>query len=453
MENYRDCLDPLATRRFIQIPGPNPIVVRGGAGEWDEGCIEGGDIFKDYTEGKEVYYLYYHGVSRAKNAWPNYFRVGVATATHPLGPFTKVSQNPILDIGPEGSWEDSAVACPTILKIGPDQYIMWYSGIRMTEMAEERWSIGVATASHPLGPWQKYEGNPILEDFGYMGGVMQVDDKYYMYNAYPIDSLSPDYSPFALATATDPCGPWERYEGNPVLTPSGWGAWDDGGYSEAKVVYRDGVFHTFYGGCKQHPNRIRSLESIGYAFSRDGYHFVKHVDNPVALREKNPDASAFAEVQCLFEPPFIYLYHTHRYLSSEDPDIEDLGVQVLATSTPFKLSMPVLHQEVLAAGATTELAACPPISLESISDLALGVRCWYSLKATAGVRVHVRASCDGFAYDTEDWATFDNGFAAGQESRRTVAVSAKPQFIKVMVENLDPEHGVTGLKISATMGS
>jgi predicted GH43/DUF377 family glycosyl hydrolase len=452
MENYRDYLDPLATRRFIQIPGPNPIVVRGGPGEWDEECVEGGDIFKDYTEDKEVYYLYFHAVARDKSTWPGDFRIGVAAATHPLGPFTKVPQNPILEPGPKGSWDDGSVACPTILKIGPDKYMMWYSGIG-TGHEHPHWSIGIATASHPLGPWERYEGNPILEDFGYMGGVVQVDGKYYMYNAYPINSFSPDYSPFALATATDPYGPWERYEGNPILTPSGWGAWDDGGYSEAKVVYRDGVFHTFYGGCKQHPMRIRSLESIGYAFSRDGYHFTKHVDNPVALREKNPDASAFAEVQCLFEPPFIYLYHTHRYLSSEAPDVEDLGVQVLAMGTPFKLSMPVLHMDTLAAGATTELAACPPISLENICDLALGVRCAYDAEATAGVRVHVRASYDGFAYDTEDWATFDNGFAAGQEAGRTVEISAKPQFIKVMVENLDPDHSVTGLTVTATLGS
>jgi len=449
MEEYRD---PLATRRFIQIPGPNPIVVRGGSGAWDEECIEAGDIFKDYIEDREVYYLYFHGLSRDKDAWPNDFRVGVATATHPLGPFAKVSQNPILDIGPEGSWDDRSVACPTVMKIGPDRYVMWYSGISLREKGM-RWSIGIATACHPLGPWKKYEGNPILEDFGYMGGVVQVDGTYYMYNAHPIDSLSPDYGPFAVATATDPYGPWEPFAGNPILTPSGWGAWDDGGYSEAKVVYRDGVFHTFYGGCKQHEMRIRSLESIGYAFSRDGYHFVKHADNPVAGREKNPDASALAEVQCLFEPPFVYLYHTLRYLSSEDPDVEDLGVQVLAMGTPFKLSMPVLRLDSLAAGATTQLALCPPVGLENIANLALDVRCVCDAEAEAGVRVHVRASPDGLGYDTEDWATFDIGVGAGQEIGRTVEVSAAPQFIKVMVENLDSDHIVKELVVTATLGS
>ena len=452
VKRLADRFDPLATRWFTQIPGPNPIVVRGGVGEWDEACIEGGDIFRDYREGRQVYYLLYHGTSKDQARWPRGYRIGVAMATHPLGPFTKASQNPILSQGPEESWDDTHVACPCIIKYGPDKYVMWYSG-RDASKEHPKWSVGIATASHPLGPWKKHAGNPVMEDFGYVGGVVLVDGTYYMYNAHPISSISPDYSPFSLATATDPYGPWELYESNPVLAPSGWGAWDDGGYSEAKVVYRDGVFHTFYGGSKQHAVRIRSLESIGYAFSRDGYHFARHVDNPVASREKNPDASAFAEVQCLFEPPFVYLYHTLRYLSSEDPGVEDLGVQVLATSTPFKLSMPLLHLDVFPAGGTTELSACPPASLGTISGLALSVRCAYDGQAQAGVRVHVRASCNGFDYDSADWATFDNDFAAGQVVGKTVGVSARPQFIKVVVENLDPDHSVTRLVVSATLSS
>jgi len=274
-----------------------------------------------------------------------------------------------------------------------------------------------------------------------------------MYNAHPISSYAPDYSPFALYTATDPYGPWEPYEGNPILPPGDWGAWDDGGYSEGKVVYHEGFFHAFYGGAKEQLPRIRTLESIGYAVSEDGYHFVRHVDNPVAAREKDPDASAFAEVQCLFEPPFIYIYHTHRYLSSERADVEELGVQVLVTSRPFKLNMPVLHASELGAGATSMLAACPSISLDHVGRLVLSVQCAYDSGAEAGVRVHIRASDDGFVYDTADWQVFDNELAPGQVARRSVDVSPSPRFIKVMVENLDPDHSVTGLTVTATLGS
>ncbi len=83
MENH-----PLANRRFIQIPGPNPILRRGEPGEWDDGCIEAGDIFKDYGEGREVYYLYYHGFPNPTRS-QHLYNIGIATATSPLGPFTK----------------------------------------------------------------------------------------------------------------------------------------------------------------------------------------------------------------------------------------------------------------------------------------------------------------------------------------------------------------------------
>jgi len=60
-----------------------------------------------------------------------------------------------------------------ILKEGIDKYWMWYSGIGKSE-EHSKWSIGLATASHPLGPWQKHENNPILKDFGYVGGVFHM---------------------------------------------------------------------------------------------------------------------------------------------------------------------------------------------------------------------------------------------------------------------------------------
>ncbi|GAI73606.1 unnamed protein product, partial [marine sediment metagenome] len=49
------------------------------------------------------------------------------------------------------------------MKIGPDQYIMWYSGIG-TGAGPRRWTVGIATASHPLGPGEKREGDPIIDD-------------------------------------------------------------------------------------------------------------------------------------------------------------------------------------------------------------------------------------------------------------------------------------------------
>jgi hypothetical protein len=127
-------------------------------------------------------------------------------------------------------------------------------------------------------------------------------------------------------------------------------------------------------------------------------------------------------------------------------------VQVLATSVPFKINMPVLQTSELLAGTVSEQALCPPICLDHIRTLALTVRCAYDRDAKAPLRVHVRASDDGLAYDTVDWHVFDIEVSPGHTTQKTVIVSASPRFVKVLLENLDPRCSAHDLAATATMG-
>ena len=52
----------LAPGLFLHIPGPNPILVPGAAGAWDDGVIEAADAFHD----DQTFYLYYHGTGQGK---------------------------------------------------------------------------------------------------------------------------------------------------------------------------------------------------------------------------------------------------------------------------------------------------------------------------------------------------------------------------------------------------
>ena len=79
----RATLEKLATRRLIHIPAPNPVFIAGEPGTWDENFVECCNVIKD----GDTYYLYYHGHARDEEKWPEpNYRLGVASAPHPLGP-------------------------------------------------------------------------------------------------------------------------------------------------------------------------------------------------------------------------------------------------------------------------------------------------------------------------------------------------------------------------------
>ena len=308
----------------------NPALVPSGSG-WDSDFVESGDAFKDVNG---TYYWYYH-------AYGATFQIGLATAADPTGAWTKYGGNPLLQIGSSGSWDDGWVACPAIYKEG-GTYYMFYSG------GDSGWvdfEHGVATATSPNGPWTKYSGNPIVTQSqlgfnGYMCGVVKVGGTYYMYVTDAFDTQC-DYGPIYVLTSTSIYGPWTLHS-TPVLSPGSSGQWDDGGFSEAEVLYYDGLFHMFYGGSQLEPGndpvscatRSQVKESIGYAYSSDGFTFTKFAGNPAIPRANILNANAFAEVHTIIEEPYIYLVSTVRW--TEDwggrtgcPDCEDLTMQVI----------------------------------------------------------------------------------------------------------------------------
>lgn len=435
---------------FIQVPGPNPILRPDPRTDWDDENIEAADAFED----SGTYYLYYHAVgSGGTNEYQ--YQIGVASATNPLGPFKKHGVKPILPVGPKGSWDESSVACPVVLKEGDEKYYMWYGG----RSRDYTWDIGLATASHPLGPWRKYEDNPILKDFGYIGGVVKHGGKYRIYSMYPLGPTGyhGDYGPLAVAIAEKREGPYVKYKDNPLMVKGASSDWDSGGFSEAEVLYHNGMYHMFYGGTSVSWDATR-LESIGYAYSFDGFKWYKYGKNPVVSHKKSPIAYAFAEVHSIIELPYIYVYHTLKPESYEGRSSqqelygEHLGVHVLVTQKSFSIDMPVLYREKLEADETTKLSDVPPICLGNITQLSLTVACVYGQKARKPIRIHVRSSYDGLNYDTTDLYTLYNVLQPGQLARKTFQLDSKTRFMKVMVENLDDSESVSDVQITAILG-
>lgn len=69
--------------------------------------------------------------------------------------WTKLGSNPVLTVGPRGSWDCEGTAYPCVIKEG-SIYKMWYAGFNGS-----RWSIGYAMSSNGIS-WSKHAYNPVL---------------------------------------------------------------------------------------------------------------------------------------------------------------------------------------------------------------------------------------------------------------------------------------------------
>jgi hypothetical protein len=181
-------------------------------------------------------------------------------ATNALGQtkWTKYEDNPVLDLGASGEWDDYYVYASSVL-FEDGIHKMWYSG-----HDGSNWRIGYATSPDGI-VWTKYEGNPVLnlgapgawDDYDvYSPSVLYEDGTYKMwYSGYDGDHNRIGY-------ATSPDGiVWTKYEGNPVLDLGAPGTWDDRGVYHPSVLFYDGTYKMWYSASDGYNERI------GYATS------------------------------------------------------------------------------------------------------------------------------------------------------------------------------------------
>ncbi|MBC2694284.1 MAG: hypothetical protein HF982_03215 [Desulfobacteraceae bacterium] len=187
----------------------------------------------------------------------------------------KSDNNPVLDRGPNGNWDDYNVLNPAVLR-GPAGYQMWYRGDDGSNIR-----MGYATWDGFSQEWDKLSkvGGPVLR----LGPSGSWDD-YYVYNVsvlYVAGIYHMWYSGYdgghvriGYATSIDGIA-WEKYDcnGGPVLDLGTSGEWDDYHVCNPSVLYDGTTFHMWYAGCDG------SYYRIGYATSTDGIKWDKHNGN------------------------------------------------------------------------------------------------------------------------------------------------------------------------------
>ncbi len=144
-------------------------------GAWDATSCHNPHI--QYIDGR--YCLFYMG---NKNGKTNTKRIGMAVATDLYGPWERPDE-PLLEVGTEGSWDDHCTTNPAFLKHPDGRYLLYYKSWNNVDYESEKQGIrgnrkyGLAIADQLEGPYIKYAGNPVVDLSGY-GDNRQVEDAY-----------------------------------------------------------------------------------------------------------------------------------------------------------------------------------------------------------------------------------------------------------------------------------
>lgn len=112
------------------------------------------DVF--FWKGK--YYLYYQAFLEMPGLRGDYCPVSASFADSPDGPWTPANRV-IVDNGPEGTWDQNNIHDPYPVHYKGKIYLYYKSEMGGRPKAPMQ---GLAISDHPLGPFEKYPLNPII---------------------------------------------------------------------------------------------------------------------------------------------------------------------------------------------------------------------------------------------------------------------------------------------------
>jgi len=211
----------ISTDGINWIKHSNPVLDVGGLGEWDRGWLDTPEIVRDNTG----YKLYYYGDTVQQFAAIN-SAIGLASSSDGIN-WTKNPNNPVFTKGNTTDWDGSWVESPAVIyDISSGMYRMWFNGVDTNT-----WKvlIGVATS---------------------------------------FDGVN-----------------WIKHTGNPVLSASTWGGYDDMWLGTPAVLHDNNGYEMWYASTSSNSYNLNTQAfdtvNICYATSLDGYSWIKYFSNPL----------------------------------------------------------------------------------------------------------------------------------------------------------------------------
>jgi len=163
-------------------------------GKGDHGAFDSQATFTpNIIRANNKYYLFYTGVKPTpdridgkfeNNSTTDITAIGLAMAESPIGPFTRIYKNPVLEVSGQKENFDSYRVDDSSLLFRDDKYWLYYKGRSRKHGTEgpSQTQMGVAFSKNIEGPYTKYS-TPILPEshevliWPYKGGVMTLASK------------------------------------------------------------------------------------------------------------------------------------------------------------------------------------------------------------------------------------------------------------------------------------
>ncbi len=225
----------------------NPVLTVGGSGTWESGYIGRPTVIFD---GKE-YIMIYQG-KQSTNP-----KIGFATSVDGIN-WNKYPNNPVLDQGASGLWDERGVNCPNVFSDGVS-YKLWFSGLTNGNNLKAGYA-----SSYDCIHWTKYQNNPILTGPSGNGAgvgnmhVIPLGNQYYGWYNHDFGS----YSEIYLAYSSDEVS-WIKSSSNPVLRRGASSSWDSQSVHSPCIMFKNKQYYLYYSG-----RSSSATQQIGLAKSK-----------------------------------------------------------------------------------------------------------------------------------------------------------------------------------------